>query len=283
MDHLSDFPRTAASVSARAARLDRAAARLGANGAGEAAPVAGVWRVLGEGPPLVLIHGGSGSWLHWLPVLETLTARHRCYVPDMPGFGAMRDDIPPTLDALAELVEHDLVALFGDEPFALAAFSFGALVGGRLARSERLNVTRLSLVGPAGLPGPERRRPNLVPVKSDGASDPYAAARHNLLTLMVSSAEAATEEAVRAQVYHSIPKPFRTRAHSYSDDLGQSLPHVRAPIAVLVARLDVTMADGFERRMDIVRDLTGNAPLHIADNAGHWIMQERPDWVASRL
>ena len=34
-----------------------------------------VWRVWGRGEPLVLFHGGSGSWTHWIRNIPEL-ARH---------------------------------------------------------------------------------------------------------------------------------------------------------------------------------------------------------------
>jgi len=33
------------------------------------------WRRIGSGPPLVLLHGGNGSWLHWVRNIETLAQR----------------------------------------------------------------------------------------------------------------------------------------------------------------------------------------------------------------
>ncbi|KAB2902179.1 MAG: alpha/beta fold hydrolase, partial [Burkholderiaceae bacterium] len=56
-----------------------------------------VWHVWGERrpgvAPLVLFHGGSGSWTHWVRNIDTLVAEGRqLWVPDLPGFG---DSAPP--------------------------------------------------------------------------------------------------------------------------------------------------------------------------------------------
>ncbi len=64
-----------------------------------------VWRSWGAGPPLVLLHGASGSWTHWIRNVLPLAARFRVLAPDMPGFGD--SDAPPephTADGLADLV-----------------------------------------------------------------------------------------------------------------------------------------------------------------------------------
>ena len=44
-----------------------------------------VWRLFGAGPPLVLIHGGSGSWNHWIRNIPELARHHRLLLPDLPG------------------------------------------------------------------------------------------------------------------------------------------------------------------------------------------------------
>ncbi|MDB5843914.1 MAG: hydrolase-like protein, partial [Polaromonas sp.] len=46
-----------------------------------------VWRCWGEGAPVVLLHGGSGSWTHWIRNIPTLVACSRqVWAPDLPGF-----------------------------------------------------------------------------------------------------------------------------------------------------------------------------------------------------
>src|SRR5271169_1941099 len=46
-----------------------------------------VWRIWGAGPPLVLLHGGYGSWVHWIRNVLPLAERYTVIAPDMPGLG----------------------------------------------------------------------------------------------------------------------------------------------------------------------------------------------------
>ena len=46
-----------------------------------------VWRVWGEGEPLVLFHGGSGSWTHWIRNIPGLSRHYELWVADIPGLG----------------------------------------------------------------------------------------------------------------------------------------------------------------------------------------------------
>ena len=43
------------------------------SGAGEV-----VWRMWGAGTPLVLLHGGTGSWMHWVRNVEDAVASTSC-------------------------------------------------------------------------------------------------------------------------------------------------------------------------------------------------------------
>ena len=45
------------------------------------------YRTLGEGPPLLLMHGLMTTSYSWRYVFEPLAARFRVYAPDMPGCG----------------------------------------------------------------------------------------------------------------------------------------------------------------------------------------------------
>ncbi|HEV2100696.1 MAG TPA: alpha/beta fold hydrolase, partial [Stellaceae bacterium] len=45
------------------------------------------WRVWGSGPPLVLLHGGYGSWMHWIRNVLPLSRLFTVVACDLPGLG----------------------------------------------------------------------------------------------------------------------------------------------------------------------------------------------------
>lgn len=45
------------------------------------------WYEAGEGPPLILLHGGGGTGKAWWYQLDHFADRYRVIAPDMPGFG----------------------------------------------------------------------------------------------------------------------------------------------------------------------------------------------------
>jgi pimeloyl-ACP methyl ester carboxylesterase len=106
---------------------------------------------LGEGPPLVFVHGLSGSWPNWLEQLPVFAASHRVIALDLPGFG--RSPMPPwpisissyarTIDALLDKLDVSAAAVVGN--------SMGGFVSAELAINFPQRVERLVLVSAAGL------------------------------------------------------------------------------------------------------------------------------------
>jgi pimeloyl-ACP methyl ester carboxylesterase len=106
---------------------------------------------LGEGPPLIFVHGLSGSWPNWLEQLPVFAARHRVITLDLPGFGY--SPMPPErisitgyarlLDRLLDKLEIDAAAVVGN--------SMGGFVGAELAIAFPQRVERLVLISAAGI------------------------------------------------------------------------------------------------------------------------------------
>ena len=85
----------------------------------------------GEGEPLVLLHGFTGTWMHWRPVLADLVPRFEVIAPTLAGhYGGppFPTDGPLTLAAAADSLERHL-----DELGVGVAHLVGNSMGGTLA------------------------------------------------------------------------------------------------------------------------------------------------------
>ena len=72
------------------------------------------WRRFGDGPPLVLLHGGHGNWLHWARNIESLALGNAVWVADMPGYGDSAEPVEPAaMSSLVEGVAQSIEALLG--------------------------------------------------------------------------------------------------------------------------------------------------------------------------
>lgn len=236
-----------------------------------------VWREWGSGAPVVLLHGGTGSWLHWVRNIEALAAAHRVLVPDMPGFGDS-GDAPPGLGAggQARLLLAGLREVLGaGEQAALVGFSFGAVVGGLAAAQAGSPVRGLMLVGAVGL-GIDRGRP--LPMRAwKHLEDPAAvdqAHRHNLETLMLADAAATDGLALEVQRRNARAARFYSKRTSHSAVLADALPMMTAPVAGVWGSEDVTAARDPERVATRLRALCPQAALEIVPGAGHWVQFE---------
>lgn len=107
---------------------------------------------IGEGKPIVFIHGISGSWENWLENLPHFGRGHRAIALDLPGFGG--SPMPSwTIDmyAYGRLV-HDFCEKLGIERGAtLVGNSMGGLVAAEAVLSAPQRFERLVLVSAAGL------------------------------------------------------------------------------------------------------------------------------------
>jgi pimeloyl-ACP methyl ester carboxylesterase len=124
-------------------RLERRRAKVG--------PATIAYEVAGDGPPVVLVHGLSGSSRWWRRNIGALTPHRRVYVVDLIGFGASR---ARQRFALAEA--SGFLARWMDqlelERASLVGHSMGGLIAAELAADAPERVDRLVLVDPAALP-----------------------------------------------------------------------------------------------------------------------------------
>lgn len=106
---------------------------------------------IGEGEPVLFVHGISGSWQNWLENLPHFGAGHRAIALDLPGFGASpmpswEIDIPAYARLLGDFCEK-----LGIEGATLVGNSMGGFIAVEAATANPARFERLVLVAAAGI------------------------------------------------------------------------------------------------------------------------------------
>ena len=117
--------------------------------------------VLGQGPPLLLLHGFDSSFLEYRRLAPLLADRFQLFIPDLFGFGFSPRPSGTTYgpDAVLRHLDALLELLPSEAPLGLIGASMGGSVAVELARRHPQRVGPLVLLAPAGLTG----RPMPVP------------------------------------------------------------------------------------------------------------------------
>jgi len=245
-----------------------------------------VWRIWGEGPPLVLLHGASGSWTHWIRNVLPLAARFRVLVPDMPGYGdsdAPRE--PHTADSLADLVTSGTDALLPPPTsFDLAGFSFGGIIAGLVAARFTRRVRTLVLLGTGGLALGRTPTRSLLRIRSGMAPDEIRHVyRENLRTLMIANADKIDDLAVFLQIENLRRTRFRSGDIPESDSLLKTLPAIQARITSIWGSRDAFTGPHHEECRRILTSGQRDPDFRVIEGAGHWTPYEAADQVNAIL
>jgi pimeloyl-ACP methyl ester carboxylesterase len=239
-----------------------------------------VWREWGGGPPLVLLHGGAGSWLHWARNIGHFAANWRVLAPDLPGLGDSADAPQPTTsEALGAVLAHGLEIVAPDDPLPLVGFSFGGVVGGHAGVALGGRLAGLMLIGTGGLalPGGEALRPRRFETCMDAVAID-AVHRDNLALLMFADPRRIDDLAVRIQRENVARARLRERSMAKSDTLVGVLPRLAGRLGGVWAERDAFAVPHVQSRLDLLRRLRPDAEVQIAPGLGHWIPYEAPDW-----
>jgi pimeloyl-ACP methyl ester carboxylesterase len=104
---------------------------------------------VGQGPPVLLLHGLSASLDIWAHVVDALATSHRVVAPDLPGHGeSAKPDAPYTIDFYAGVV-RTLARELGVERAIVAGSSLGGKIALELGCWYPGFVRALVLAAPA--------------------------------------------------------------------------------------------------------------------------------------
>lgn len=244
-----------------------------------------VWHCWGNGPPLVLLHGGSGAWNHWLCNIKILSQHYRLIVADMPGLGDSDDlpftfdwrDYPASVPKLAEIINLGIKTILGHKPFDLCGFSFGSIAGAYVAANAGLQLKSFTLVGSSafgwswnGLPQPFQTMTDEM-----NESDRLAVQRYNLSNAML--IREIGEDLAHMQLYNVDRARVRSHGVTETNVICAGLAETQAPLNGIWGRADVFAQPNLCRIRAFLRTYDAAACFQIIDDAGHWVMLDKPD------
>lgn len=233
---------------------------------------------MGEGPPVLLLHGLFGAARNWGGIQKRLAQRHRVIAPDLRNHGESPHASAMDYASMAE----DLAGLIAGRGLGSAAV-LGHSMGGKVAMALALRhpglVSRLMIADIAPRPYPPALRgyvaamrglaltPGLTRREADAALEP-----------------AIPEPGIRAFLLQSLDFGGEVPAWKLGlAEIAASMPAIEdfpvtgrfeAPVLVLAgARSNYIRADDHAR----FRAIFPAARFATVENAGHWVHADNPN------
>ena len=239
-----------------------------------------VWHIWGEGEPLLLLHGGSGSWTHWLRNIPAVVAAGRmAVVPDLPGFGESAN--PPgggDADAVVAPLLEGLDALLGRRALEIVAFSFGSLVAALLTSQHPARVARLVLVGAPVVPLQRGRGVELKPwSRSSSPQERAKVHRHNLAALMLHRPGSIDELALALQAANVPRDRMRRRRLVTTAAMQDAVARIACPFSAIYGAEDVLLHGSWAQVEAALYANPAFRGMTVIEQSGHWVQYEDAD------
>lgn len=237
-----------------------------------------VWRAWGNGPPVLLLHGGSGSWNHWCKNIDALINLGRqLWIPDIPCFGD--SDAPngiSDIDQASEIIIDGINQFIGKDKFDLVGFSMGSMGAGYIAKFIATRIKRLVLVAPPAL-GIEPKESIVIESweKSADTNSRDQAIRNNLSSLMLSDSAAITDLAMDIHKNNLLKDRMRKRKIYKTPFLREILENLDIPFDCVIGERDALYRGSMNEVKELLMGLGGLRSLEIIPNAGHWVQFEQ--------
>ncbi|HEX6925311.1 MAG TPA: alpha/beta fold hydrolase [Longimicrobiaceae bacterium] len=240
------------------------------------------FEVLGDGPPVLLLHGYPLSSHLWDDVVGHLSDAYRLIVPDLRGHGRSEAGDTASMEEMADDVLEVLAAADEDRPVVLVGMSMGGYVSLAFARKYPQRVRALVLVDS----------------RTAADSDEAAVARHRTAERVLREGTGFVADEMVGKLFapgapEELKQRWRERMAATSPrgvmaalrgmaarpDSGALLRQLGVPVLVIVGEEDgITPVE--ESRA--IAQASGGR-LEIIPGAGHMAAAEKPDAVAAAL
>ncbi len=252
------------------------------------------YREVGQGPPVLLVHGWPTSSFLWRNVMGAVGRANRVVAIDLPGFGESDKPVGIRYNfAFFARVLDEFLGKLGIEQLGLAVHDLGGPVGLHWAVDRPDRVTKLALLNTLVYPefseavkdfvracaSPERRDQLTSPaglesIARDGVADPEKLAADVLAAMQAPFRSA---EARRALAEAGIGLERRGFVH-----IARRLPTLRIPVRIIYGERDRVLPDVAQTMARVKADLP-QAELTALPACGHFLQEEAPAQVGDLL
>ena len=243
---------------------------------------------IGDGPPLLFVHGLSGCWQNWLENIPYFARSHRVIAVDLPGFGA--SPMPPwelTIPAYGRFL-RDFCERLGVDRCSLVGNSMGGFVATEVAITDPERVDDLTLVSAAGITWARARREPAEMLARVGRAAAPLVLRFELSAIrrprirelafrgVFHDPNALRREMLWENVVPAFQSPgtFDSMRNLVGHDIRDRLEEIGVPTLIVWGRNDrvvpIPAAFSYKKRIG------DNAELIIFDECGHVPQIERP-------
>lgn len=221
------------------------------------------YQIIGEGKPLLILHGWGSSSEKWQRVGQLLAQnRIKVIIPDLPGFGnSQKPSSPWGLDDYCNFIE-EFIKFLNLDKFFLLGHSFGGALAVKCSLKFLEKINKLFLVGAACI-RKKTVKVRLLRVISKLFNHPPLFIKK----VFYRKSDYLSVEGVMKETYLKI----------IEEDLTDILPQVQIPTMIIWGKKDNTTPI---KHAYLIRSKINNSKLEIIPNISHSPHLESPEKLA---
>lgn len=252
------------------------------------------YRDLGDGPPVLLLHGWPTSSFLWREVMRPIARANRVVALDLPGFGA--SDKPVGIRYSFDFFGRTLdlfLAHLGIDELGLAVHDLGGPVGLHWALNRPGRLTKLALLNTLVYPEFSEAVKEFVRACATPGLREQITSPAGLESILRDGL--ADPAKLSPEVLAAVQEPFRTpEARRALADAGigvsrkgfvqiaRRLPALRIPVRVVYGSRDRVLADVAATMARVKADLP-QADVTTLPDCGHFLQEDAPEEVGALL